>query len=156
MKLFIINCSRQAHNFNYKLPERTQSFGFTVPSGRQQVIEQPPEVIDCIIRQHEPYGFQHKSKVNKHFSGICYSTDGAATESEIIDKSEQKLENLDDRSQQILEASALTLNHAVESAVIQGGEAPKEDGIVMEIKGEAVNQDQVNPAKVDKKVQVKK
>ncbi|EPC3488021.1 hypothetical protein ACRZCU_000111 [Citrobacter freundii] len=156
MKLFVINSSRQAHTFNYKLPEKTQSFGFTIPSGKQQVIEQPPEVIDCIIKQHEPYGFQHKDKVDKHFSGICYSTDKEASSAEIIQNSEQKLENLDDQSQAILEASAATLNNAVESAVIQGGETPKDDGIVMEIKGEAINQDQANPAKVDKKVQVKK
>ncbi|WP_237929971.1 hypothetical protein [Buttiauxella sp. S19-1] len=156
MKLFIINSSRQSHTFNYKLPEKTQSFGITIPSGRQHMLEQPPEVIDCIIRQHEPYGFQHKNKVGKNFSGICYSTEEAATTSEIIQNSEQNLENLDDRSQQIIEASALTLNNAVESAVLQGGEAPKEDGILMEIKGEAINQDQPNPEKVDKKVQVRK
>lgn len=156
MKLFIINCSRQSHNFNYKLPEKTQSFGFTIPSGKQQCIEQPPEVIDCIIRQHEPYGLRDKNKVGKNFSGICYSTEKEASTSEIIENAEQNLEHLDDRSQEILEASALTLNNAVESAVMQSGMAPKEDGIVMEIKGEAINQDQANPEKVDKKVQVKK
>lgn len=156
MKLFIINCSRQSHTFNYKLPEKTQSFGITIPSGKQHMIEQAPEVIECIIKQHEPYGFQHKSKVGKNFAGICYSLGEAATASEIIENSEQNLENLDDRSQQILEASALSLNNAVEGVVVQGGEAPKDDGITMEIKGEAINQDQANPAKVDKKVQVKK
>ncbi len=31
MKLFIANCSRQAHTFNYKLPEKSQSFGVTIP-----------------------------------------------------------------------------------------------------------------------------
>lgn len=156
MKLFIANSSRQAHTFNFKLPEKTQSFGVTIRPGQQHAFDFPPEVIDYIISQHEPYGLQPRNRVDSHFSGICYSTDKAVSESEIIENSEQRLENLDDMSQRILEASALTLNHAVESAVIQGGEAPKEDGIVMEIKGEAVNQDQVNPAKVDKKVQVKK
>ena len=156
MKLFIINCSRQSHHFNYKLPEKSQSFGITIPSGKQHVLEQPPEVIECIIRQHEPYGFQHKDKVGKEFAGICYSTEEAATPSEIIDNSEQLLELKDDQSQAILEASAVTLNSQVESAVIQGGETPNADGITMEIKGEAINQDQENPAKVDKKIQVKK
>ncbi|MCZ5346692.1 hypothetical protein O5706_04940 [Escherichia coli] len=39
MKLYIANCSRQPHTFNYKLPEKTQSFGVTIPSGRQHMIE---------------------------------------------------------------------------------------------------------------------
>ncbi|MFW0766698.1 hypothetical protein ACN0IV_12745 [Trabulsiella odontotermitis] len=156
MKLIIINCSRQSHTFNYKLPEKMQSFGFTIPSGRQQVIEQPPEVIDCIIKQHEPYGLQHKDKVDKHFSGICYSIDKPATEAEIIGNSEQKTENLDEMSQKILEASAVTLNNAVEAAVVQGGETPKDDGIVMEVTGEAINQEQPDPEKISKTVKVKK
>lgn len=156
MKLFIINCSRQSHNFNYKLPEKTQSFGVTIPSGKQHMIEQSQHIIDHILRQHEPYGLQPKNKVDKNFSGICYSIEKEASASEIVENSEQKLENLDDRSQQILEESALALNSQVENVVIQGGEIPKEDGIVMEIKGEAINQDQASPAKVDKKVQVRK
>ncbi|HDC4619816.1 MULTISPECIES: hypothetical protein [Enterobacter cloacae complex] len=156
MKLFIANCSRQAHTFNYKLPEKTQSFGVTIKAGQQHVIEQPQDIIEHIIRQHEPYGFQPKNKVDKDFSGLCYSIEKVVTSSEILENSEQKLENLDEMSQKILEASAISLNNAVDNAVIQSGETPLSDGIQMEIKGEAINQDQPNPAKVDKKVQVKK
>ncbi|HEY4437684.1 MAG TPA: hypothetical protein VGN40_16160 [Lelliottia sp.] len=156
MKLFVINCSRQAHTFNYKLPEKLQSFGVTIPSGKQHPIEQPPEVIAHIIRQHEPYGFQPKDQVDKNFSGICYSIEKEASSSEIIENFEQKIENLDNQSQQILEASAVALDVAVDNAIIQGGESPLADGIQMEIKGEAIDQDQPNPAKIDKKVQVKK
>lgn len=156
MKLFIANSSRQAHTFNFKLPEKAQPFGVTIKSGQQHVFDYPTDVIYHIIRQHEPYGLQPRNRVDSSFSGICYSTDKAVSESEIIENSEQRLENWDDMSQRILEASALTLNQAIESAVIQGGQAPKKDGIVMEINGKAVDQDQLNPAKVDKKVQVTK
>lgn len=156
MKLFIANCSRQAHTFNYKLPEKTQSFGVTIPAGRQHMIEQTEDVIAHIIRQHEPYGFQPKNKVDDNFSGICYSIEKTVSTSEIIDNAEQRKENLDNQSQKILEASAVVLNNAVDNAVLQSGETPLSDGIQMEIKGEAIDQDQPNPAKVDKKVQVKK
>lgn len=156
MKLFIANCSRQAHHFNYKLPEKAQSFGVLIKSGQQHMIEQTEDVISHIIEQHEPYGLQPKNKVDKNFSGICYSVEKTVSESEIIQNSEQKLENLDDQSQAILEASALALNNAVDTAVIQGGVTPLNDGITLEVKGEAINQEQINPAKVDKKVQVKK
>lgn len=156
MKLFISNCSRQTHIFNYKLPEKQQSFGITIPAGRQHMIEQPEDVIASIISQHEPYGFQHRDNVDKNFSGICYSLDKALSTSQIIENAEQKVENLDNMSQSILEASAVALNNAVESAVIQSGETPLSDGIQMEIKGEAIDQDQPNTTKVDKKIQVKK
>lgn len=156
MKLFIANCSRQAHNFNYKLPEKTQSFGITIKSGSQHMLEYPPEVVDHIIRQHEPYGLQHRSKTDKHFSGICYSTELSVSESEIIENAEQNLENKDDMSQSILEASAVALDQAVDRAVLQSGETPLSDGIQLEVKGEAINQDQPNPPKVSKEVRVKK
>ncbi|MGP0902096.1 hypothetical protein [Serratia sp. CY76391] len=156
MKLYIANCSRQAHNFNYKLPEKTQSFGVTIKAGAQHLLEYPPEVIEHIIRQHEPYGFQPRNKVDNNFSGICYSVEKTVSTNEIIENAEQKTENLDNMSQAILEASAVALNNAVDNAVIQSGEKPKDDGIQMEIKGEAVNQEQDNPPKVDKKLQVKK
>lgn len=156
MKLFISNCSRQNHTFNYKLPEKQQSFGIAIPAGRQHMIEQPEDVISYIISQHEPYGLQHRDKVDKNFSGICYSLDKPLSSAQIIENAEQKLENLDDMSQAILEASAVALNNAVESAVIQSGETPLGDGIQMEIKGEAIDQDQPATTKVDKKIQVKK
>lgn len=156
MKLFIANCSRQAHILNYKLPEKTQSFGVTIPAGRQHMIDQPEDVIYHIISQHEPYGFQHRDKTDKNFSGICYELEKPLSSNQIIQNAEQKTENLDDMSQQILEVSAVALNNAVETAVIQSGEKPLGDGIQMEIKGEAIDQDQPNATKVDKKIQVKK
>lgn len=156
MKLFIANCSRQAHMFNYKLPEKSQSFGVAIPAGRQHMIDQSEDVIRHIISQHEPYGFQHRNKVDKNFSGICYELEKPLSSSQIIDNADQKKENLDEMSQKILEVSAVALNNAVETAVIQSGEKPLGDGIQMEIKGEAIDQDQPNPTKVDKKIQVKK
>ncbi|MCZ5496752.1 hypothetical protein O5479_14310 [Escherichia coli] len=122
MKLYIANCSRQPHTFNYKLPEKTQSFGVTIPSGRQHMIENQSDIIDHIIRQHEPYGFQRCDKVDKNFSGICYSIDKPVSVGRIEDCAEQKTENLESMSEEILAASAISLNNAVDQAVIQSGE----------------------------------
>lgn len=118
MKLYIANCSRQPHTFNYKLPEKTQSFGVTIPSGRQHMIENQSDIIDHIIRQHEPYGFQRCDKVDKNFSGICYSIDKPVSVGRIEDCAEQKTENLESMSEEILAASAVSLNNAVDQAVI--------------------------------------
>ena len=102
MKLYIANCSRQPHTFNYKLPEKTQSFGVTIPSGRQHMIENQSDIIDHIIRQHEPYGFQRCDKVDKNFSGICYSIDKPVSVGRIEDCAEQKTENLESLSEDCL------------------------------------------------------
>ena len=59
-------------------------------------------------------------------------------------------------SQDILEANAVSLNNLVEHAVLQSGEAPKDDGVQIEIVGEAINQDQLNPPKLAKTVKVQK
>lgn len=156
MKLFIANCSSQPHLFNYKLPEKSQSFGVSIRAGHQHEIENTADVIRHIISQHEAYGFQCCDKVDKHFSGICYAIDKHVTVGKIQENHEQKNENLDDMSQQILEANAVSLNNAVDNVVIQNGEKPKDDGVQVEIVGEAVNPDQLNPPKLSKTVRVQK
>ena len=156
MKLFIANCSRQAHTFNYKLPEKAQSFGVTIPAGGQHMIDNQSDVIYHIIRQHEPYGFQRCDKVDKTFSGICYSIDKPVAVGRIEENAEQKTENLDDLSQSILEANAVSMSNAVDKAVMQSGETPKPGEVVVEITGEAVNVEQDNPPKLNKTVKVQK
>ncbi|EOT5948836.1 hypothetical protein ACK6F9_002240 [Escherichia coli] len=156
MKLYIANCSRQPHTFNYKLPEKTQSFGVIIPSGRQHMIENQSDIIDHIIRQHEPYGFQRCDKVDKNFSGICYSIDKPVSVGRIEDCAEQKTENLESLSEEILAASAVSLNNAVDQAVIQSGEKPQPGGIEMEITGEAINTEQENPPSTKRNIKVKK
>lgn len=156
MKLFIANCSSQPHMFNYKLPEKHQPFGVKIRAGSQHMIENNADVINHIIRQHEPYGFQRCDKVDKNFSGICYSIDKPVTVGRIEENHEQKVENLDDLSQQILEANAISMNNTVDNVVIQNGEKPKDDGVQVEIVGEAVNPDQENPPRLSKTVKVQK
>ncbi|MCS4265019.1 hypothetical protein [Serratia sp. BIGb0163] len=156
MKLFIANCSRQAHNFNYKLPEKSQSFGVTIRAGGQHVIENQSDVIHHIINQHEPYGFQRCDKVDNTFSGICYAIDKPVTVGRIEDNAEQKIENLDDMSQSILEANAISMSNAVDNAVLQSGQVPKPGEVQIEIVGEAVNVEQDNPPKLNKTVKVQK
>lgn len=156
MKLFIANCSRQAHTFNYKLPEKSQSFGFTIRAGGQHEIDNQSDIIHHIIRQHERYGLQRCDQVDSTFSGICYAIDKPVTVGRIEENAEQKIENLDDLSQSILEASAISMSNAVDDAVIQSGEMPKPGEVQLEIKGEAINLDQDNAPSLNKTIKVKK
>lgn len=156
MKLYVANCSRQAHTFNYKLPEKTQQFGVTIRAGEQHMIENQSEVIAHIIKQHEPYGFQACNKVDKKFSGICYSINKVVTLGAIEDGAEQKTENLENLSQEILEATAVSINNTINNEVIKTGETPIDDGVQVEIVGEPVNGDQDNAPSLKKTVKVGK
>ncbi len=156
MKLYIANCSRQSHTFNYKLPEKTQAFGITIRPGDQHMIENQSDIINHIIKQHEPYGFQDCRKVDKKFSGICYSIDKVVTLGAIEDGAEQKTENLENLSQEILEATAVSINNTINNEVIKTGEKPADDGLQMEIVGEAVNDEQDNAPSLKKTVKVGK
>lgn len=159
MKLFIANCSRQKHNFTYKLPERTQQYGQPIRAGEQIVIEHNEDVILHIIEQHEPYGFLDADNLDKSFSGICYSIDREVSFSRFKEGTEQKTENLENLSKDILAASALALDQTVDNEVMKTGlvQAPSESGVEIEITGEAVNKEQDNAPsfnttlKVDKK-----
>src|SRR5690606_11425059 len=104
MKLYIANCSRQTHNFIYKLPERTQQYGQPVRAGEQICIEHNADVIHHIIDQHAPYGFLYTNKLTKTFSGICDSIDKDVDFSRFKDGADQKTENLEQLSNDILAA----------------------------------------------------
>ena len=154
MKLFIANCSMQKHKFNYRVPEKIQQFTRDIFPGNQVCIEESPEIIQYIIEQHEIYGLQQSSRVDGKFSGICYSVDKPVSHGHITNGHEQKKENMDDMSQQILEASAATINSTINNEVLKTGETPR-DGLELEIVGEAVNQEQENaPASLKKTVKV--
>ncbi|EOC9629720.1 hypothetical protein [Enterobacter ludwigii] len=158
MKLFIANCSRQTHNFTYKLPERTQQYGQPLRAGEQIIIENNADVIHHIIDQHKPYGFLPADKMNKTFSGICYSIDKEIDFSRFKDGADQKTENLENLSKDILAASALALDQTIDNEVMKTGlvNAPSENGVEIEITGEAVNKDQDNAPSFNTTVKVEK
>jgi hypothetical protein len=74
-KLYIANCSKAEHLFNYFLPENPRPFIQHIRAGTQSFIEGTEDVIKRIIDQHAPYGFQEVSKCGKGFGGQCYRID---------------------------------------------------------------------------------
>ncbi|WP_336284213.1 hypothetical protein [Citrobacter arsenatis] len=146
MKLYVANCSRQKHHFNYKLPEKSQQFGKPIASGCQIMIEQNHDVIQHIIDQHARYGFSDIRRLDKNFSGICYSIDKEVDFAAFRKGAEQKTENLERQSMENLTAAAVALDNTIDREVMKTGEvaAPSEQGVEMEIIGEAVDKEQEN------------
>lgn len=156
MKLYLANCSRQKHIFNYKVPEKTQQFMQPIPAGSQIMLNYPEDVVMFILQQHEPYGLQHYRKVDKNFAGTCYAIDEPISAADIMNGVEQKTANLKQAGEDLLNASAVAYNNALDNAAAAAGEKPLGEGLVMEITGEAVNTDQPDPPSLDKKINVKK
>jgi len=156
MKLYISNCTHQTHFFNYKLPERMQPHGIMIKPGKQEVLEHPPEAIHYIIEQHAAYGFTDIKNCKPGFSGICYSIDKPVTSSQILAANEQKQEDLENVSQEILENSAAALTQTIENTMRQAGSDENIGDVEMKITGEAINKEVANPPKLEKKITVTK
>ncbi|PHI31166.1 hypothetical protein [Budvicia aquatica] len=155
MKLYIANCTHQSHFFNYRLPERLQPFFHAIPSGHQVMLDMPKDSVNFVIEQHELYGLCLASKINGKFSGLCYSIDKEMDVNAIQNGIDQKLENMEAQSQEIRENGVIAMNHVLDQAAIQNGEAPQA-GLEVEIKGEPLDSTKGDAKTFTQKIKVGK
>lgn len=79
MDLFIANLTKQNFELHYWLPEGNRALVQKIPAGGQSKIGAGKSLtsddIDCIIRQHQPYGLIDVKDIDraKTFVGTCYS-----------------------------------------------------------------------------------
>lgn len=84
-KLYIANCTKQAHEFAFRVPAE-DNFGrqprlatIRIDPGTQQQImgDEPMVVLQAIVNQHRQYGLVSADEVvrTKEFVGRCYSFD---------------------------------------------------------------------------------
>ncbi|HGJ5860605.1 MAG TPA: hypothetical protein ACHBX6_13140 [Arsenophonus nasoniae] len=152
MKLYIANCTNQKHRFNYKLPENTQPFFVDIEKGKQiQLPDMSGDFVDYIISQHEGYGLTEIKKVNKNFSGICYSIDRPISVSALINAQEQKIENLENSSQEILEHTAAAAFKNTEQKLIEAGHQPIGAPLEISIESEPIDPNVETKAKPTKR-----
>lgn len=83
-KLFIANCTKQHHDFVYRVPETMQLKSQLIKAGEQAWIahsEFPSDWIQKIVSDHKRYGLVHASEVKnaKTFIGLCYTVDKPMT-----------------------------------------------------------------------------
>lgn len=82
--LYVANCSKQHHDFLYRVPETMQVKLQQIKAGQQARIgnrEFSPDQIQKIVSDHKPYGLVPASEVKnaKTFVGQCYSIDKPLT-----------------------------------------------------------------------------
>jgi hypothetical protein len=105
MPLYIVNCSRQHLNFNYRLIECRQPYFLIIKSGHQEMLpgwdKFNDKERDYVIEQLERNGAVEFSAINQKpddFSGIMFSTGRPATSEKIEQGSEVVLDLAEKRS----------------------------------------------------------
>jgi hypothetical protein len=78
--LYVANCTKQEHNFTYRVPEVGTVKMQPIKMGAQQVIfskDAPRHILNAIIEQYAPYGIVEVSDIDqtRDFRGLVYSFD---------------------------------------------------------------------------------
>lgn len=121
--LYIANCQRQAHVFQYRVPAEEgyamrRVLSVRIEPGTQQRIyqEAPLPVLEAIIAQHAPYGLVpvEEAVKTKGFVHLCYSFDKPVDFERFNYAAEHNKGVLFDRGQQMRTDAALAADTALE------------------------------------------
>ena len=119
--LYVANCSKQRHDFTYRVPEETGLRRQQIAPGSQIIVYQPnaaPEILRTIIDQHLRYGLVDVTEIDrrKPFVGLCFSFDKPIKVDRIMQADEHNAGVLDEASQEARKLSAAALHTAIEQA----------------------------------------
>lgn len=131
--LYIANCTKQVHDFLYRIPENNKIFSRTIEPGSQIKITAALNVVESIIRQHERYAIIRASEVKNgaQFSGQIYQLDMPIDIEAIRRGIGARDTALGMQSQAAREVSAVALDDTLTRIGQQGG--AKVTGVEVEI-----------------------
>jgi hypothetical protein len=119
MKMFIANCTKQAHEFRYWVPGKKEPVVQKIPQGMQISIECERSLADSIIKAHKPYGFTPRDEIasTKRFHGIAYQFDKPIDVDSIYLGIEANVDNALIRANEVRQVTAQAVaEKAVETA----------------------------------------
>ena len=119
--LYVANCSKQKHDFIYRIPEETSIRRQQIAPGAQIVVYQPNaslEVVKAIVDQHSMYGLIDVAEIDrrKPFVGLCFRFDKPIVVEKIMQADEHNSGVLERESQEARKLSAAALHNAIERA----------------------------------------
>jgi len=119
--LYVANCSKQKHDFIYRIPEETSIRRQQIAPGSQIVVYQPNsalEIVKAIVDQHAIYGLVDVADIDrrKPFVGLCYRFDKPINVEKIMQADEHNSGVLERESQEARKLSAAALHNAIERA----------------------------------------
>ena len=117
--LYVANCSKQRHDFTYRVPEEVAVRRQQIMPGSQTAIYQPNvpmEIIRAIIDQHARYGLVDVNEIDrrKAFTGLCYSLDKPIKVEKFMYVDETNSSALQDASLEARKVSAAALHDILE------------------------------------------
>lgn len=126
MKLFIANCTKQAIEFLYRMPESVRMFQVSIGIGKQERIHSDSltaDEVEYIVKQHRPYGLVPVDEIDRtrSFIGMCYSVDKEVNMTRVMSALEHNDDVLEERGRVTRQESAVALNNSLEQAT--GGTA---------------------------------
>ena len=125
MKLYIANCTNQAQDFNYRLPEANSVRRQRIEIGQQIQIsgDLAQTDIDAIIAQHAMYGLVRADEVDrtKPFIGLCYNIDKPVTLTKIQSAFSHNQDVLTKLGHEIRKEAAVAASAHIES-INEGGQ----------------------------------
>lgn len=146
MKMYVVNCTQQAQDFVYRLPEAPGVIrqiiaigGYIQLSGE---LNQPQ--IDSVVRQHARYGMVAEEEVDrtKTFIGLYYTVDKPPRRGRMIDAISHNVDVLDARGRQLRQEAAIHTSNIIESNVPPGSLRELEVSVVEATRnGRDVNED---------------
>lgn len=137
MKMYIANCTKQPHDFIYRLPEEgkvrkqhIKELSQTLLSGDFNVKE-----IEGIIQQHKRYGFVNVGEIDqtKVFSGLCYSLDKAIPAAKMLKLLNHNVDVLVEMGKENRKEAAVAVSNEINEKV--GGLGNLEVEIIEDTKG---------------------
>lgn len=133
--LYIANCSKQRHDFVYRIAEETAARRQQIPPGGQITIYQPNaplEILRSIVDQHAKYGLIDVAEIDrrKPFVGVCFSLDKPIKVEKIMYADEHNADVLADVSVEARKLSAAALHDSIDKATEGAGRL---EGIEIEV-----------------------
>lgn len=119
-RLIIANCTKQHHDFVYRIPENGQVRRQQIPMGAQMFVhdEAPPRILKGIIAQHEKYGLIPASSIDqtRGFVGLCFAIDKPIDVDRIMQANEQNSSTLNDQAGELRKQLALSINDQLQDS----------------------------------------
>lgn len=117
MSITLTNCSKQNVRYCCLPPEHTKTLVIEVPSGQQRQFGHnfTHDQVQAVIAHMEKHGYRQKAEIsrrNTEFSGVVYSLDKPATESQIQAAHEMLVDSQERRSAAEATKSALAFDQA--------------------------------------------
>lgn len=124
--LYVANTSKQHHHFYYRLPEEPTARYEEIRIGTQARIggeDLSLEIINRIIKQHEPYGLKAESDLGRTrgYVGLCYSIDKPVKMDSLLGAFESNDKALNERAEDLREETAVAVANGIQSTLEASG-----------------------------------